>query len=263
MLLCMIPVAIALLTVTGSLVQKRILQFVILILLAGLFFSYSRGAWLALLTGWLAYAAISKKFIMRLLLLFAVSGTLLICWLGYNNRYLDYAPNYRKTIYHADFAAHMKATYQFRDLSTAERFYRWVAGMRMITEHPLTGFGPNNFVDYYHRYTVTSYQTYVSRNTERSTAHNYFLLTTIEQGIPGLLILLIIIGSMFSMTQRIYANSKDKFIRTTAITSGVILMMIVTLNMLSDLVETDKIGSIFFLLMGVLIKLDDNRLPAG
>jgi len=37
---------------------------------------------------------------------------------------------------------------------------------------------------------------------------------------------------------------------------GVILSMIITLNLLSDLIETDKIGSLFFIILGLLIHLE-------
>jgi hypothetical protein len=39
-------------------------------------------------------------------------------------------------------------------------------------------------------------------------------------------------------------------------TIGTILVILVVLNFLSDLVETDKIGSIFFLCLSVLVVID-------
>jgi O-antigen ligase len=98
----------------------------------------------------------------------------------------------------------------------------------------------------------------VSKNEEHSTVHNYFLLTIVEQGIPGLIILLVLIGYMFYTAQKIYTTTNDRFVKTTAATVGSILVMLCTVNFLSDLVETDKLGSIFYLCFAVLLVLERN-----
>jgi O-antigen ligase len=105
---------------------------------------------------------------------------------------------------------------------------------------------------------VPAYKTWVSDNKDRSTVHNYFLLTIIEQGIPGLFFLLLLIGSMFYYAQQLYFRIKDPFYKTVSILSGVVLTMIVVVNFLSDLVETDKVGSIFFLTLSLLVITDIN-----
>ncbi|MBK5269860.1 MAG: O-antigen ligase family protein, partial [Bacteroidia bacterium] len=153
---------------------------------------------------------------------------------------------------------HLIATYQLKDVSTAERFYRWVAGVRMIKDNPLTGFGPNTFYENYRSYAVPAFKTWVSNNEDRSTVHNYFLLTTIEQGIPGLIFLLFLLGAMFYYAQYLYHRIQDTFYKTVSITIGVILVIISIVNFLSDLIETDKIGSLFFLCLSVLIITDIN-----
>ncbi|MEK7225678.1 MAG: hypothetical protein AAB221_08340, partial [Bacteroidota bacterium] len=103
-----------------------------------------------------------------------------------------------------------------------------------------------------------AFKTWVSNNNDRSTVHNYFLLTVIEQGIPGLLLLLVLFGAMLHYAQYLYHRIKDPFYKTTAITTGVIITMIIVVNLLSDLVETDKIGSLFFLCLATLIVTDIN-----
>ena len=69
------------------------------------------------------------------------------------------------------------------DISTMERVYRWVAGVEMVKDKPIFGFGPGTFYSAYKAYTLSSFQTYVSDNVDHSTVHNYFLLTFIEQGL--------------------------------------------------------------------------------
>ena len=120
------------------------------------------------------------------------SNSFAVFWIKADDRYLQYAHDYRTTIFHHDFREHLQATYQLKDVSTAERFYRWIAGVRMIKDNALTGYGPNTFYNNYKPYAVPAFKTWVSDNKEHSTVHNYFLLIAIEQGIPGLLFFLLL-----------------------------------------------------------------------
>ena len=182
----------------------------------------------------------------------------LFCWIKSNDRYLHYANDYNTTIWHENFQEHLIATYQLKDVSTAERFYRWIAGVRMIKDNWLTGYGPNSFYYNYKPYAIPAFKTWVSDNKEHSTVHNYFLLVAIEQGIPGLLFFLLLTGAMLYYAQYLYHRIKDRFYKNIAMASGIIVTMILTVNFLSDLIETDKIGSLFFLCLSILMISDIN-----
>ena len=131
----------------------------------------------------------------------------------------------------------------------------------------MTGVGTNvfkvqvrgNFYYYYKPYSVSAYKTWVSRNNDHSTVHNYFLLTMCEQGIPGLLIFTALLFTCFYYVQKIYNRAKNEIHKTIAITIGTILGIITTVNFLSDLIETDKIGSLFYICIGGLIWLEIER----
>ena len=258
MLVCLVPVFFAFLVRVQNRKTKYYIAAAIAVLLIALFFSYARGAWLALLIGVLAVWLIKKKWLFAVFLVTVISTVALIYWLRSGDRYLQYAHDYKTTIFHKDFSEHLVATYKLKDVSTAERFYRWIAGVRMIKDNWLTGYGPNTFYDNYKGYTVPAYKTWVSDNEDRSTVHNYYLLTAIEQGIPGLVILLILLGLLLYYSQYLYHRVKDMIYKTVAITTGVVLSMILLLNFLSDLLETDKIGSLFFLCLAILVIVDMN-----
>jgi O-antigen ligase len=191
---------------------------------------------------------------MRTALAVMIIVSLGLGWLAHNNRYLDFSPDYNTTVFHENFSEHLIATYQLKDVSAAERFYRWIAGFRMIPDHPVTGFGPGTFYHNYKPYAVPAFETWVSNNEEHSTVHNYFLLTAIEQGLPGLLLLLLLTALVLYYAQYLYHRTTDTFYKTVSLATGSIFAMILTLNFLSDLVETDKIGSLFFLCIAVLVK---------
>ena len=134
----------------------------------------------------------------------------------------------------------------------------------MVDANPLLGVGPNTFYYNYKPYMIPVFKTWVSNNEEHSTVHNYFLLTAIEQGIPGLIFFLLLLGAMIFYAERLYHRLEDKFSKTAVMTCGVMIMMIVTVNFLSDLVETDKVGSLFFLCLATIVSIDINsRMVSG
>jgi O-antigen ligase len=258
LLVLVIPVVFAFRSFIKSNSLRLLTSFVILLLVAAVYFSYARGAWLALVIGGIVYFLLKYKMLFKAYLIAIALCIAGILYLVKDNNYLRFAHDFKTTIYHEEFKEHLVATYQLKDVSSAERFYRWIAGIRMIKDHWATGTGPNTFYPLYKQYTVPAFRTWVSRNEEKSTVHNYFLMMIIEQGIIGLLIFLFLLGVLFYKAQTIYQRTKDKFWKTCAAVIAVILTMICTVNFLSDLIETDKIGSMFYLSIAILI-IADNR----
>ena len=144
-----------------------------------------------------------------------------------------------------------------------ERAYRWVAAGHMVPYHPWVGWGPGNFVFFYEGHTVRSFETYVSDNPERSGIHNYFLMTLVEQGFPGILFLMaLLLGPLF-YGQRMYLRKYKKYGQQAndqqredlAILMAAMLSLVVidAFLLINDLLETDKIGALFFLNLAVIV----------
>jgi O-antigen ligase len=262
MLVCTTPVLFAFFSTVKTRNLKLFIGTAFIIVLIALAFSYARGAWLALIVGVLAYLLIKKRLLFHAFIVTIIFLLASVFWLKNNDRYLRYSNDFKTTIFHKNFSEHLVATYKLKDVSTAERFYRWIAGVRMIKDNWLTGYGPNTFYDNYKGYAVPAFKTWVSDNKDHSTVHNYFLLIAIEQGAPGLLFFIVLLGAMLYYSQYLYHRVKDLFYKTTAITIGVIVTMIIVVNFLSDLIETDKIGSLFFLCIATLIVTDINTRKA-
>lgn len=256
LLVFMVPLQVAVIQLSVSRRWRVIMRCTLAITVTALYFSYARGAWLALLTGVAAYWIIRKKLFLPSLILFFSLCIGALFWLKSNDHYIRFAGDYKSTIFHTDFREHLIATYQLKDMSNAERFYRWVAGVRMLPDSWRTGFGPSSFYHHYKPYAVPAFRTWVSANEEQSTVHNYFLLTIIEQGVIGLLLLLALLGGVFWYVQSVYHRTDSRFWKVVTAAAGAIMTMECTVNFLSDLVETDKIGSIFYLCIAVVIMAD-------
>jgi O-antigen ligase len=250
-LVCLLPLPIGLFL---HLPRRRAILIVVLLLwLIALSFSYSRGAWVAAGVGVLTAMAIRFHFLKAAAFFSVVLLSGMLWFFVQGGRYLDFRPDFERTIYHQDFRDHLRATYRLKDLSTAERFHRWIAGVRMVQDEPVFGHGPNRFYTAYKPYTVSAFRTYVSDNPEKSTVHNYFLLLAVEQGIPGLIIFLLILWRVFHLLTEKYRRAGSSLEKHGWLAVGAMLGMIIWLNMLSDLVETDKIGSLFFICIGLVI----------
>ena len=256
MLVClMVPVAGAYLYHAKNKRVRKLIAVGIAVGIAGIVFAYSRGAWVAAVMGIASVYIIRKKIIGWMITLTITLVTVFSVWLIADDHYLQFANNHDQTIFHNNLEQHLQATVQGKDVSNAERFYRWVAGARMSTGKHWTGYGPNNFYPHYKNFTVNRFSTWVSDNPEHSSVHNYFLLMLIEQGVPGLFFFSFLYFFMLIYAQRLYHKLKTRYWKFVAMGIGVILVMIGGLIFMSDLIETDKIGSLFWLCAGLLIVL--------
>jgi len=227
-----------------------------IIILIGIQLSFTRTAYIALMIAFGAYIIIRMrlmKLAIGLSLVVVIAG---LIFLSHNNKYLDYAPNYETTISHYDFGSLIEATYNMEDVSTMERLYRWVAAVQMSKEDLVTGFGPGNFYNFYKGYTVSSFETYVSDNPEKSGIHNYYLMMLTDQGIPGLLIFVLLSIVILIKGEQIYHNSPSPTLRKIIMTALLSIVIIDAFLIINDLIETDKVGSFFFINIAILINMD-------
>ncbi len=228
------------------------------LLLLGLITSYTRASWLSLPVAGLYYGVLRLRQTRTLLLALALGTTGVATYFVSQDNFMRYTPDYAKTIWHGtNLQAHLESTYKLQDVSGMERVYRWVAAAHMIADRPLTGSGPATFYPEYKRYTVTSFRTYVSANPERSTAHNYFLLQFAEQGLPGFALWCALLAAALLTAERLYhAAAARPDVRRVVLVVVLSLVIIVFHLLLNELVEVDKIGSVFYLALAVLIRAE-------
>ncbi|SMB93201.1 O-antigen polymerase [Hymenobacter roseosalivarius DSM 11622] len=226
-------------------------------LLLGVLLSYTRASMASLPLAVGFYFVIRWRLTRLALAAAALAAAASAFYFVSQNNYMLYAPDYEKTVFYGDnFGKHLEATYNLEDLSGMERVYRWVAAARMISDRPITGSGPNTFYPEYKRYTVSSFRTYVSRNPEQSTTHNYFLLMLAEQGIPGFLLFAILVATALIMVERLYHRSHSAENRRVVLAAGLSLFIIITHLLLNELVEVDKVGSFFYIALALLMRAE-------
>lgn len=228
----------------------------IIIFIVGIVFAYTRAAYASLLAIPLLLFVFRERFTALIAACSIIAMLIVGIQLAANDRYLEFAPDNEHTIQHGTLSDHFSATLEGKDMSFMERVYRWVAAVHMIQDRPITGFGPNNFFNYYKQYTVAIFETYVSDNPERSGVHNYFLMTLVEQGFIGLILFVAFLVVLFTHGEALYHRLTQPDEKALAMTVLVSLSMIIINCLVGDLLETDEIGSLFFMGVAILVNLD-------
>jgi O-antigen ligase len=233
--------------------NKILYAGVFALILIAIFLSFKRVALVA------AFAAVVWYFVIRLrktklaLICGAIVLFIALAFTVRNNKFLDFAPRYEKTISHYEFDDLLSATYKGQDVSTMERVYRWVAGYYMFRERPITGFGPTNFYPVYKSYTITPFKTYVSDNPEKSGMHNYFFMLAVEQGLPGVLFFLVFIIYLLLLAEKLYHNVSDPILQRRIMGWGLCIFIVFLISLMNEVIESDKIGPLFFISAALLI----------
>jgi len=227
----------------------------IILFLAAIYLSYTRAAYVSLLVCVAVYVFIRFRLIAWGFLGALLVGLFFFVRFAEDNTYLELAPNYETTISHDEFGDLLQATYEMEDISTMERLYRWMAGFQMIGARPVVGFGPGSFYERYKPFTIRSFQTYVSDNPEQSGIHSYYLMTFVEQGVVGFLLFLAIQLILLLYGQKLYHRSSG-WDRRLVLMVTLSLASVMTLQLINDLLETDKVGSFYFFCAAMLAGLD-------
>lgn len=226
---------------------------IFLIFIVAIYFSFTRAAILSMVIALLAYYLIKFKLIKISISIASIIAVLGIFYLAWNNNYLDFAPNYERTITHKEFDNLVEATYKLEDISTMERVYRWIAGIEMIKDKFWMGFGPSTFYNNYQAYSISRFQTYVSFNPEKSGIHNYYLMTWVEQGLIGFVIFIILCMMLLIEGEKVYHLTQDQESKYYIMAATLGLLIIMAMCLINDLIETDKVGPFFFLNMAILL----------
>ncbi|MEL7535240.1 MAG: O-antigen ligase family protein [Bacteroidota bacterium] len=225
------------------------------ILVLATIFTFKRGAWAALTLLPVIDLLIRWKVFDKVIYGTVVVVVLALGYLIQDNRFYAFAPNYQKTIWHeGDISGHLSATFSGTEISSMERFYRWVAAKNMIADMPMLGSGPSTFNQVYKRYTDDAFRTYVSDNPEQSTTHNYFLMTFTEQGFPGGLLFIGICIYMLLKAARLRGEITDPLRLSILMMATLSLCTILFHSLLNELIEVDKIGAMFWLALVLIHK---------
>ena len=189
-----LPFAVTAVGLPGSSPLRRALAALFLALLVlGMVFSYTRAAWVGVV------AAIGVLAVMKLRVPgWIVLGTALLAGGVYlvNRDQITIALERNRDESSDDLAKHVSSIGNISsDASNLERINRWNSALRMFEERPWTGWGPGTYMFQYAPFQAAADRTIISTNFGTGgNAHSEFLGPLSEQGLPGMLIVVALIG---------------------------------------------------------------------
>lgn len=250
-----IPVSVGLIFFPGQKQSIKLLATITFaILVVAIILSYSRAAWLSLI----AASGVFLLVIFRIKLIWVVTVIVVVLGLffAFQHQIIDRLEK-NKQDSSANFAEHIKSmTNISSDASNLERINRWQAATRLYSERPIFGWGPGTYQFVYAPFQRAKEKTVISTNLgDKGNAHSEYLGAMAEQGLMGMLIVVLLFGTVVFYGIQVYrkGDTKVKFLSMMA-TTGLITYM--THGVLNNFLDTDKLSVPFWGFIAVIVALD-------
>lgn len=236
--------------------------------LIGLFFSYSRAAWVSIIAAILVLITILLKVKFKYLMATAAISTLIIYFSWDVIIYEMQKNDYEHTT--DDFAEKLQsATNVSSDASNLERLNRWACAITMYKKKPLFGFGPGTYAFQYGPYQLASNKTIISTNLgDKGNAHSEYLGALSEMGLVGMLTFLGMVIAIFYGTLKVYNSWPTKDFEYKILILSMILALVTYFvhGLLNNFLDTDKaaipVWAFTAAIIGLSYKKDDEKIAA-
>lgn len=127
------------------------------------------------------------------------------------------------------------------DASNLERINRWKSAIRMFEERPILGWGPGTYQFIYAPFQRSYEKTVISTNTgTKGTAHSEYLLILAEEGVFGLITLILIFTLIISVSIRNHFRIRDSKLRLLNMSLLLGLSTYLAHAFFNNFLDTDK-----------------------
>lgn len=224
-------------------------------MLVGLFFSYSRAAWISVLGAAAVYVAVRMGMKVRWMTLFFVVFVGL--FFAYQSDVL-YKLGKNKQDSSYDISGQVKSISNIStDASNLERLNRWASAFRMFEEHPLMGCGPGTYQFLYASYQRSYQLSTISTNSgNRGNAHSEYIGPLTEQGVPGALLVLCVFFATFVTGVRVYRTAADPALGRLALAFTLSLLTYYIHGFFNNFLDTDKLSVPFWAFTAAVVAID-------
>lgn len=236
--------------------SQRIASLVILVvLIVGIIFSYSRAAWISLAFSLLVYGIIA----FRIRFTWVLAGTVVLAFLFYmfSFQLIDRLER-NKQDSSTDFVEHIQSISNISsDASNLERINRWNCAIRLYKERPFWGWGPGTYQFVYAPFQRSKEKTIISTNAgDMGNAHSEYIGPLSESGVLGMLTFLAIIIAATVTGLRVYRRADSKEVQLISLVILLGLMSYFAHGLLNNFLDTDKASVPFWGFIGILVSLD-------
>ena len=251
-----IPITLWLLSEYKKSKIKYLLCLFLVVFLIGIYFSYTRAAWLsifgALIVYLLYYFKIKFKWIISFLTFFGLLFTL-----NFNSIYNQIEKNDSEHTTE-NFSERLESMSNVSsDASNLERLNRWNCAFKLFKERPFLGWGPGTYSFVYAPFQESNDLTIISTNFGNGgNAHSEYLGPLAEQGIIGLIIMVTLVGIFFYLSGKHYIKSNNIFNKQLCLMIILALTTYFSHGVLNNYLDTDKASIPIWGLLAIFVCLD-------
>ena len=239
----------------ASVQEKFLAGFMIMMLTTAIILSYTRAAWLSLLVALLIYFVYSFKIKFYNVLLISI-GLVTFFMIFSSAIFMKLEKNRQDSA--TDFNKHIQSILNIStDASNLERINRWNSAIRMWKQKPFWGWGPGTYQFNYAPFQKSNEMTIISTNAGNGgNAHSEFIGPLSEEGVFGMLAMVLLVITVIYRSSKLYSTSKDPNIRL--LTLGILLGVITYFvhGTMNNFLDTDKLSVPFWAFIAMLVSMD-------
>lgn len=259
----MLPFCIAFLGMPGhGRTRRGLLALVLVVLVAGLVFSYTRAAWVSLVGA--AGIFLFMRFKVPVWVLGLLLATAGITYQANADR-ITIALERNREESSDDLGKHVRSISNISsDASNLERINRWNSALRMWRERPVFGWGPGTYMFQYAPFQASEDRTIISTNFGvQGNAHSEYLGPLSEQGLIGMGLMLALVIVTTARAMRLYRHMPAGVDRRML--SGAFLGLVTYYlhGVLNNFLDTDKASVPFWAFTAMVVLLDVKHARAG
>ena len=235
--------------------QKLFAAILFVILVAGLYFSYSRAAWISVVVALGVALILLLKIKFRWV--FLMLALLIVAFFYFQNEIL-WSLEKNKQDSSANFVEHVESISNITsDASNLERINRWQSAIRMFEQRPFWGWGPGTYQFIYAPFQKTQNKTIISTNAgDKGTAHSEYIGPLSESGVLGLLSFLAIVFMVGYTAVKVYKRSNKREIKLLTLIYFLGLITYFIHGALNNFLDTDKCSIPFWSFTAIIVALD-------
>lgn len=227
----------------------------LVILVIGIIFSYSRAAWLSVAFGMIALLIIILR--IRFSWIMITMGILIGLFFMFRFQFIDRLEK-NKQDSSTDFVEHIQSISNISsDASNLERINRWQSALRMFQERPIFGWGPGTYQFVYAPFQRSKERTIISTNYgDMGNAHSEYIGPLSESGVLGMLTFMAIVIATIVTGLRVYRRAQSRQVKYLALSVLIGLITYYVHGLLNNFLDTDKASVPFWAFTAIIVALD-------
>jgi O-antigen ligase len=234
---------------------RAVALFILIVLSFAVVLSYTRAAWVSLFAAFCVWLVYRFKIKFKTLVIAGIAVILAV---------LPYEEDIRRKFEKNDqdsseeLSEHVQSiTNVSTDGSNLERINRWKSAWRMFEERPVVGWGIGTYMFVYAPFQKPNEKTIISTNAGTGgNAHSEYLGPLSEMGVPGLLLVLLLVATIVWTGSRVIHQTKNSEVRTLALMALLGLITYWVHGFLNNFLDIEKASGPVWTFCAVLVSLD-------